>query len=292
MFKTTINAHMPRLYILLASLVFSSNLYAVQRYQAPVAGSDWHVHSSPIQCEMVHDIDHYGHGQFVFSSGGELAFQLHSLESARRESVASLYSIAPFWRENKEKDLAQLIVSKGNMPVYVGGSLAYRILYELKAGHHPTFHYKDWADFEDDVYVSISSVNFHQQIDEFMRCISNALPYGADKVKDTAIFFASDKSGLTRAERRKLNEIVLFAKIDKGMKIQLKGHADGRGRRIYNKKLSARRTGSVEKYLISQGVPEAQISQNAHGESRPSASNRSDRGRKNNRRVDVLITHN
>ena len=282
---------MSRLYILITFLLLSFNLHAVQRYQAPVAGSDWHVFSSPIQCEMVHDIDHYGNGRFVFSSGGELAFQLHSVESARRESVASLYSIAPFWRETHEKDLAQLIISKGNMPVYVGGALAYRILYELQQGHHPTFHYKDWADFEDDVYVSISSVNFHQQLDEFKRCMSNALPYGSDKIKDTAIYFASDKSGLTRSERRKLKELVLFAKMDKDLKIQLKGHADGRGRRIYNKKLSARRISSVEKYLISKGVSEAQISLSAHGESRPADSNRSDRGRKNNRRVDVLITH-
>ena len=282
---------MSRLYILITCLLFSFNLQAVQRYQAPVAGSDWHVHSSPIKCEMVHDIDHYGNGRFVFSSGGELAFQLHSVESARRESVASLYSVAPFWRETQEKDLAQLIVSKGNMPVYVGGALAYRILYELQQGHHPTFHYKDWADFEDDVYVSISSVNFHQQLDEFKRCISNALPYGSDKIKDTAIYFGTDKAGLTRSERRKLKELVLFAKTDKELKIQLKGHADGRGRRIYNKKLSARRISSVEKYLISKGISEAQISLSAYGESRPADSNRSDRGRKNNRRVDVLITH-
>lgn len=253
--------------------------------------SDWHVLSSPIQCELVHEIDHYGNGRFIFSSGGELAFQLYSIEAARREGAASLYSIAPFWREAEEKDLAQLAISSGNMPVYVGGELAYRILYELQAGRHPTFHYKDWASFEDDVYVSVSSVNFHKQVDEFKRCITNALSYGSDEVKDTIVYFGSDKSTLTRSQRKKLTEIVLFSKIDKNLKIQLKGHADGRGRRIYNKKLSTRRIRAVEKYLVSKGVPEMQISQKAHGESRPVASNRSERGRRNNRRVDVLIKH-
>lgn len=282
---------MPKLLSLFICLFLSLNLHAVQRYEAAVVDSDWHVHSSPIQCEMVHDISHYGNGRFIFSSGGELAFQLHSYEPARRESVASLYSIAPFWREKKEKDLAQLTISKGKMPVYVGGDLAYRMLYELQAGRHPTFHYKDWAGFEDDVYVSVSSANFHQKLDEFKQCISNALPYGSDHVQDTALYFDTDKSTLNKQQRRKLQEIALFAKIDKGLQIHLKGHADGRGRRIYNKKLSARRTGSIEKYLLSKGVPEAQVNQMAYGESRPAASNRSERGRKNNRRVDVLIKH-
>lgn len=282
---------MPRLFTFFIILLLPLSLQAVQRYQSAVVDADWSVHSSPIYCELVHIIDHYGDGRFVFSSGGELAFQLHVMEPARRESVASLYSIAPFWREKNEKELAQLTISKGKMPVYVGGDLAYRMMYELQLGHEPTFHYKDWAGFEDDVYVALSSVNFHQQIDEFKQCISDALPYGSDKVKDTSIYFASNKSRLTKQQRRKLDEIILFAKIDTGMKIHLKGNADGRGRRIYNKKLSSRRAGAVEKYLISKGVPEVQISQIALGESRPAASNRSQRGRKNNRRVDVVIKH-
>jgi len=282
---------MPKLSIFLFFLVMSLNLPAVQRFHSSVEEATWHVHSSPIYCELIHNISHYGDGRFVFSSGGELAFQLHVLESARRESVASLYSIAPFWRYENEKELAQLTISRGKVPVYVGGDLAYRMLYELQKGYDPTFHYKDWAGFVDDVYVSVSSVNFHQQVDEFKRCMSNALPYGSDKVKDTMVLFGTDKSSISREQRDKLNEIILFAKIDKGMKIKLIGHADGRGRRIYNKKLSLRRTNAVEKYLISKGISAAQISVKAHGESRPLDSNRNSRGRKNNRRVDVVIKH-
>jgi len=282
---------MPRFFTLCICLLFTTSLPAVQRFHSTVEDATWHVHSSPIYCELIHNISHYGDGRFVFASGGELAFQLHVLEPARRESVASLYSIAPFWRYKNEKELAQLTISKGRVPVYVGGDLAYRMLYELQEGRDPTFHYKDWAGFVDDVYVSVSSVNFHQQVDEFKRCISDVLPYGSDKVKDTVVYFDTDKSTLSREQRQKLREIVLFAKIDKGLKIQLKGHADGRGRRIYNKKLSVRRIRAVEKYLISKGIPEAQISQNAHGESRPADSNRSARGRKNNRRVDIVIKH-
>ena len=283
---------MSRLYFLIIICLLSiTELYAVQRYESTVESADWHVHSSPIQCEMVHIIDHYGNARFVFSSGGELAFQLHVLEPARRESVTSLYSIAPFWHEKQAKELAQLTISQGKVPVYVGGDLAYRMLYELQAGRHPTFHYKDWAGFEDDVFVALSSVNFHKNIDEFKRCISNALPYGSDHVKDTVVFFDTDRSGLSKQERRKLDEIIMFAKVDKGLQIKVNGHADGRGRRIYNRKLSARRADAVERYLLSKGVPAMQVSQMAYGEGRPAASNRSPRGRQTNRRVEVVIRH-
>jgi len=281
---------MSRLFLLLISLCFSLNVHSVQRFYSPVDVSEWQVFSSSIQCDMVHKISDYGEGRFVYSSGGELAFQLHSLEPARINSVTSLSSIAPFWREPGKVELAELTLSKGNMPVYVGGNLAYKIFYELQEGFDPTFHYKDWAGFDDDVYVTVSSVNFHRVFGEFKRCISEALPYGADQIKDTIVYFRTNKDNLSQEQRKKLADIVLFAKVDKDFEIHLNGHADARGRRIFNKKLSARRIRSVEKYLLSKGVPSMQISyKKAHGESLPVASNRKASGRKKNRRVEVTI---
>ena len=280
---------MLRLSVFIIFLFFPFSLYAVQRFHSTVEESQWQVKSSPIYCELLHPISHYGDGRFVYSSGGELAFQLRVLMAAPRESVASLYSIAPFWRNIYQKELAQLTISKGEMPVYVGGNLALRMLYELQEGRDPTFHYKDWAGYEDDVFVAISSVNFHKQVDKFRQCISDALPYGADKVKDVTVYFAVNKHNLTRRQRKRLKDIILFASMDASMRIRLEGYADSRGRKRYNKKLSERRSREVEKYLISQGVPAEQISYRAFGEGQPVASNRHSRGRTNNRRVEVVI---
>ncbi len=262
---------------------------AVQRYQASYTDSSWQVSASPIHCELIHRIDRYGDGRFVFSSGGELAFQLHVLQAAPKDSVASLHSIAPFWREARQKELAQLTLNQGRMPFYVGGPLALRLLYELEQGRHPTFHYKDWADYQDDVYVSVSSVNFHEKLEEFQRCMAAALPYGPDNVKDAAVYFDNNKHYLSKRQRKQLDEIVLFANFDRSMKIELVGHADGRGTRRYNLALSRKRTAAVEKYLVSKGIRREQLSTRSHGESRPMASNRTQQGRSNNRRVDVVI---
>ncbi len=270
-------------------LLQSISLPAMQRYYSTYSESRWEVKSSPIHCELIHRINRYGDGRFVYTSGGELAFQLHSLEVAPRDSVTSLLSEAPFWRGGKRQELAELTLNQGRMPIYVGGRLALRMLYELQQGHHPTFHYKDWADFQDDVYVSVSSVNFHNHIEAFQRCMANALPYGPDKVKDTIVYFASNKHQLSQEQRKRLDEIVLFAGFDPSMRIELVGHADGRGTRRYNLKLSKKRTASVKQYLLAQGLRPQQLSVKAHGESRPAASNRSEKGRSTNRRVDVII---
>lgn len=282
---------MLRLIAFLTFISLSGALHATLRYQSGVDEALWTVNSSPIQCEMVHPISHYGSGRFVYSSGGELAFQLTVMRAAPKDSVASLYSVAPFWREDRDKDLAQLTISKGTVPVYVGGSLAVRMLYELEEGYHPTLHYKDWADYTDDVFVTISSVNFHRVYDEFQACISQALPYGPDQIKDATVYFDTDRHNISEIQRQQLREIVLFGRVDKGMQIEINGHADARGRRIYNKKLSERRSREVQKYLVAEGVASEQISLRSFGESKPVDNNRTERGRSNNRRVNVIIRH-
>ena len=122
--------------------------------------------------------------------------------------------------------------------------------------------------------------------------MNNALGYGADQVKDTVVNFAVNKHNLTKSQRKKLNEIILFAKTDNSLNIQLNGHADGEGPRRYNKQLSLKRVNAVEQYLIKSGVPSQQISASAFGEGRPVGSNRNDHGRSKNRRVDVIVKRN
>lgn len=278
-----------RFIVFAACLCLSSSLYAVQRYQSAVATAEWNVNTSPVLCEMIHPIEHYGEGRFVYTAGGELVFQLRALRAPTKEGVASLYSIAPFWREKKQIQLAEVTLSTGKMPVYVGGDLALQILNELEAGHQPTVHYKDWASYKNDVVVSISTVNFHKNYDEFQQCMSDALPYGIDHLKNTVVHFARNKYNLSKQQLARLDDIILFASVDKSLQIQVQGHTDSQGRRIYNQKLSQRRVNTVEKYLMKQGVSAEQISRAAFGETWPVDSNRTKSGRANNRRVNIIL---
>lgn len=72
--------------------------------------------------------------------------------------------------------------------------------------------------------------------------------------------------------------------------IQLTGHTDGTGSLQYNQKLSEKRANAVQAYLVELGVEVNRIRTASKGEQMPIASNGSDAGRAQNRRVEILLT--
>jgi outer membrane protein OmpA-like peptidoglycan-associated protein len=67
------------------------------------------------------------------------------------------------------------------------------------------------------------------------------------------------------------------------------GHTDSDGTDSYNWNLSERRASSAANYLAAQGVTRARLRTAGRGETEPVASNDSDAGRQQNRRVEVAI---
>jgi outer membrane protein OmpA-like peptidoglycan-associated protein len=67
------------------------------------------------------------------------------------------------------------------------------------------------------------------------------------------------------------------------------GHADARGTDEYNQGLSERRASSVAGYLLNRGVIRERLYVAGLGERSPVASNDTDAGRAQNRRVEIVI---
>jgi len=260
------------------------------RYQASIEQSDWHVFSSPLRCELHHPVPRYGLASFVYSAGGELAFIMHSIDPAMQDSVANVVSTAPFWKPGKDKELGQLSLSRGKTPFYVSRRLAQRMLYELDASRMPTLQYKDWADQTDDVYVTLSSANFHKVLPEFQRCVSELLPYGFDDLKNETVHFAHNKYKLSEQGQQLLSRIATYASLDDKVDIQIRAHTDNKGGRRYNQRLSQRRGNSVKQFFVKKGVMAEQMNMKSFGERKPIASNRRKSGRAQNRRVEVSIS--
>ena len=72
----------------------------------------------------------------------------------------------------------------------------------------------------------------------------------------------------------------------------LVGHTDSTGSEEYNLELSKQRAGSVANYLATQNVNSARFTTDGLGESQPVATNDTDAGRAQNRRVEVAIWAN
>jgi len=71
--------------------------------------------------------------------------------------------------------------------------------------------------------------------------------------------------------------------------VDVMGHTDSTGSDAYNQTLSQRRAQSVADYLAARGVAGARMGIRGYGESQPIASNDSDTGRSQNRRVEIKV---
>jgi outer membrane protein OmpA-like peptidoglycan-associated protein len=72
-------------------------------------------------------------------------------------------------------------------------------------------------------------------------------------------------------------------------KLEVQGHTDDKGNDKYNLDLSQRRVDSVVKFLVDQGVDASRLSPVGYGETRPVESNKTEKGRALNRRVQFII---
>lgn len=74
-----------------------------------------------------------------------------------------------------------------------------------------------------------------------------------------------------------------------GVAVGVVGHTDSRGADAYNQGLSERRARSVRDYLTRKGVSSSRMTTAGRGESQPTATNDTDAGRAENRRVELNV---
>jgi outer membrane protein OmpA-like peptidoglycan-associated protein len=105
---------------------------------------------------------------------------------------------------------------------------------------------------------------------------------------DSGLLFDFDSDQIRGAAQSNLN--ALAANINKypETEIMIVGHTDDIGSSSYNQGLSERRASSASSYLRSQGVAKS-IDTRGRGENEPIASNESEAGRDQNRRVEVAL---
>ncbi|MEE2797942.1 MAG: OmpA family protein, partial [Pseudomonadota bacterium] len=103
------------------------------------------------------------------------------------------------------------------------------------------------------------------------------------------ITFASGSSDIASSFYPTLNSLVkVFKEFDQNG-INIVGHTDSTGSQELNMRLSRERATSVASYLSGQGVSSARISSAGVGPSQPIASNDTEAGRAQNRRVEITL---
>ena len=106
------------------------------------------------------------------------------------------------------------------------------------------------------------------------------------------ILFATDSANLNPSIQSDLRTVAQSLMNYPASTVQVLGHTDDRGTAAYNYDLSQRRAAAVSSVLIGSGVPATRIQTIGRGFDQPVASNLTDAGRAQNRRVDIVILPN
>lgn len=105
------------------------------------------------------------------------------------------------------------------------------------------------------------------------------------------IYFDTGSANLRDESQQELNR--LYDIMEKSsLVIEIGGHTDNIGREDSNERLSQTRAEAVRTYVIERGIAEERIQAKGYGESEPIATNETEEGRQENRRVEIKVLSN
>lgn len=104
------------------------------------------------------------------------------------------------------------------------------------------------------------------------------------------VLFDFDKASLKPGGERAVNELTRFLQEYPERSVMIEGFTDSQGTESYNRQLSQRRANAVRQALLNNGISNSRIQTRGYGEQYPVASNNTEAGRQQNRRVEVIIS--
>ena len=104
-----------------------------------------------------------------------------------------------------------------------------------------------------------------------------------------AILFNSGKATIRPESNVNLEEIVKVMNNFSTANFVLEGYTDSTGSVVKNLQLSKDRAAAVKEYLVANGINADRLSSEGYGIEKPIASNKTEAGRAQNRRVEILL---
>ena len=109
---------------------------------------------------------------------------------------------------------------------------------------------------------------------------------------DNGILFGFNKTNLSESAKSSLSQFAASLQNNPETNVQIFGYTDNVGTREVNERVSTERASVVKTYLTNSGVGSARMSSQGFAWDNPVASNDTEAGRAQNRRVEIYITAN
>lgn len=101
------------------------------------------------------------------------------------------------------------------------------------------------------------------------------------------VYFDTDQAELTSQGKATVKHAADLMIANPGIKLRLQGYTDSTGNGAHNGSLSERRAIAVGTYLKAQGINGSRLSGQGFGPEQPAATNGTDKGKADNRRVEL-----
>ncbi len=110
-----------------------------------------------------------------------------------------------------------------------------------------------------------------------------------ENVKKTFNYSKSATVDLSKEMRTYLDQVAVYLKENPGTLLGITGHSDNQGTFIQNDARAKKRADNVAKYLMKKGISLRRLLASGKGSIQPIASNKTETGRRKNRRVEIKI---
>ena len=104
------------------------------------------------------------------------------------------------------------------------------------------------------------------------------------------VLFDTGTATLKAGAGERIDRLAAFLNENANTRVMIEGHTDSRGSETYNEQLSRRRAQAVADALLTRGIPSSRFEIIGRGEEVPVASNDTDSGRQQNRRVEIVFS--
>jgi outer membrane protein OmpA-like peptidoglycan-associated protein len=252
----------------------------------------WEVESSKFICSLTQPIDGFGDAVFQREAGTSTKFYLKSSMARMKTGKAALIARPPPWSSQKTTlQLGTVDVQESRQPITVGRKLSERMLSELQRGLLLDFQRQALYGGNEPIRVTVSSIGFRDSYEEYLKCQGGLLSVNYKQIERSTLNYNNSEEDLKDSVKRRLDALVSYVKEDPSVKaIYIDSHTDSEGIRGENLLKSELRAERVFNYLVESGIDSKTIAMRWHGKRYPLESNRTEKGKAENRRVTVRLS--
>ncbi len=254
-------------------------------FGADPAAAAWQLTTATGRCDLEHAIPDFGTARFSYRAATGLAFELEPTRPVFADAPVIVERTAPHWRPKSSSAPEPMHREAVGSDLLLQGADAEGFLRALYLGDGARWNQGDGA-----VVVAVSPVNFRPLYALFGDCVAALRPGSFGDFERTSVGFAVGASGLDAVALAQIEAVSRYVASDRRVgRVYVDGHTDSTGGLDANVLLSKQRAEVVAAALSAHAAPPGLIVVRYHGARYPIASNETEEGRAENRRVTIRL---